>query len=152
MWKYNNTNDMYSPELYHSADELYHYGVLGMKWRNRKPSDISLKKQKYISLKKDYITSMRPKKEELSKAKQEYKDAKLLKKAKISRNIKRGLAITGLTLAIYGTHKIKKALQSPSAEYTINGKKYYGKDGYNVAKGVVKTIITKNSKYLDPRY
>ena len=34
MWKYNNTNDMYSPELYHSADELYHYGVVGMKWKN----------------------------------------------------------------------------------------------------------------------
>ena len=29
MWKYNNTNDLY-PEydsLYHSADELYHYGL-----------------------------------------------------------------------------------------------------------------------------
>ena len=32
MWKYNRTEDMYSPELYHSADELYHYGVLGMRW------------------------------------------------------------------------------------------------------------------------
>lgn len=31
MWKYNNTD-----ELYHSSDELIHYGVIGMKWGMRK--------------------------------------------------------------------------------------------------------------------
>lgn len=36
MWEYNRTEDMYSPELYHSADEIYHYGILGMRWRHRK--------------------------------------------------------------------------------------------------------------------
>ena len=36
MWKYNETNNLPGNSLYHSADELYHYGVLGMKWRHKK--------------------------------------------------------------------------------------------------------------------
>lgn len=36
MWKYNETNNLPGDSLYHSADELYHYGVLGMRWRHRK--------------------------------------------------------------------------------------------------------------------
>ena len=34
MWKYNETSNLPGNSLYHSADELYHYGVLGMKWKN----------------------------------------------------------------------------------------------------------------------
>ena len=36
MWKYNETSNLPGNSLYHSADELYHYGVLGMKWRHKK--------------------------------------------------------------------------------------------------------------------
>ena len=36
MWKYSETNNLPGNSLYHSADELYHYGVLGMRWHNRK--------------------------------------------------------------------------------------------------------------------
>jgi hypothetical protein len=36
MWKYNETDNLPGNSLYHSADELYHYGILGMRWRHRK--------------------------------------------------------------------------------------------------------------------
>ena len=29
MWKYNETSNLPGDSMYHSADELYHYGVLG---------------------------------------------------------------------------------------------------------------------------
>ena len=34
MWKYNKTENLPGDSLYHSADELYHYGIPGMKWKN----------------------------------------------------------------------------------------------------------------------
>ena len=36
MWKFNETDNLPGNSLYHSADELYHYGVLGMKWKHHK--------------------------------------------------------------------------------------------------------------------
>lgn len=36
MWKYNYTDDMYPNEVYHSSDEICHYGVPGMKWKHHK--------------------------------------------------------------------------------------------------------------------
>lgn len=36
MWQYNKTNNLPGDSIYHSADELYHYGVLGMRWGHRK--------------------------------------------------------------------------------------------------------------------
>ena len=36
MWKYNETDNLPGKSLYHSTDELYHYGVPGMRWRYRK--------------------------------------------------------------------------------------------------------------------
>lgn len=36
MWKYNETDNLPGKSLYHSVDELYHYGILGMHWGHRK--------------------------------------------------------------------------------------------------------------------
>ena len=50
MWKYNETSNLPGDSIYHSADELYHYGVLGMKWGHHKIKNgkEALKKLKYM--------------------------------------------------------------------------------------------------------
>ena len=37
MWQYQNTDNMYIGR-FQDNNELYHYGILGMKWRNKKIS------------------------------------------------------------------------------------------------------------------
>lgn len=41
MWKYNETNNLPGDSIYHSADELYHYGVLGMRWGHHNRNQLS---------------------------------------------------------------------------------------------------------------
>lgn len=36
MWRYNQTDNLPVDSIYHNADELYHFGILGMKWGHRK--------------------------------------------------------------------------------------------------------------------
>lgn len=36
MWRYNETINLPGDYMYYSADELYHYGILGMKWKRHK--------------------------------------------------------------------------------------------------------------------
>lgn len=72
MWTYNN--------IYNSPDELYHYGVKGMKWgirRTRSTSDETDQKNSKRGLTKGQKTA-----------------------------IKVGVAVVGTALAAYGTYKL----------------------------------------------
>ena len=73
MWKYNETSNLPGDSLYHSADELYHYGILGMRWGHRKSKINTMNKElkRYRKLKKE-----EEKKQKLNKIESErYKKA-----------------------------------------------------------------------------
>ena len=55
MWKYNETSNLPGNSLYHSADELYHYGILGMRWGHRKSKINTMNKElkRYRKLEKE---------------------------------------------------------------------------------------------------
>ena len=55
MWKYNETSNLPGDSLYHSADELYHYGILGMRWGHRKSKINTMNKElkRYRKLEKE---------------------------------------------------------------------------------------------------
>ena len=55
MGKYNETSNLPGDSMYHSADELYHYGVLGMRWGHRKSKINTMNKElkRYRKLEKE---------------------------------------------------------------------------------------------------
>ena len=55
MWKYNETSNLPGDSIYHSADELYHYGILGMRWGHRKSKINTMNKElkRYRKLEKE---------------------------------------------------------------------------------------------------
>lgn len=54
MWKYNETNNLPGDSIYHSADELYHYGVLGMRWGHRNSTAVQSAHKAYKQAKREY--------------------------------------------------------------------------------------------------
>ena len=54
MWKYNETENLPGNSIYHSADELYHYGVLGMRWGHRNSKAVQNAHKAYKQAKKEY--------------------------------------------------------------------------------------------------
>lgn len=99
MWEYNNT------------DELYHYGILGMRWGKRKGSTPKIaKKRKTVSV--DYAKAKRLGKKKLSqlsnKELQDYNSRKNLERNYKSfkpKHIAIGIASVGTAAGLLGNYK-----------------------------------------------
>ena len=117
MWQYNETNNLPGNSLYHSADELYHYGVLGMKWRHKKAQWQTVRdakkayKQRNAKIQNTYFKSM----ENIEKG---YKRGQMLSKKDQARELRAD------TLATNGWKKSKAQLKSDIAK----AKAKYNKD------------------------
>ena len=117
MWKYNETDNLPGNSLYHSADELYHYGVLGMKWRHKKAQWQTVRdakkayKQRNAKIQNTYFKSM----ENIEKG---YKRGQMLSKKDQARELRAD------TLATNGWKKSKAQLKSDIAR----AKAKYNKD------------------------
>ena len=117
MWKYNETNNLPGNSLYHSADELYHYGVLGMKWRHKKAQWQTINdakkayKQRNARIQNTYFKSMK----NIEKG---YKRGQMLSKKDQAKELRAD------TLAMNGWKKSKVQLKSDIAK----AKAKYNKD------------------------
>lgn len=117
MYKFNQTCELYSPEIYHSADELYHYGVLGMKWRHKKAQWQTVRdakkayKQRNAKIQNTYFKSM----ENIEKG---YKRGQMLSKKDQAKELRAD------TLATNSWKKSKAQLKSDIAR----AKAKYNKD------------------------
>lgn len=96
MWKYNN------------LDELYHYGVLGMKWGRRKASYVTRDSKRVKNIRKKHIDEMTNK--ELKEAnnrlqlEKQYKDL-TYKKNIGQKAIKTFIGVAGTIVAVEGAAK-----------------------------------------------
>lgn len=135
MWKYNETDNLPGNSLYHSADELYHYGVLGMKWRHKKAQWQTVRdakkayKQRNAKIQNTYFKSM----ENIEKG---YKRGQMLSKKDQAKELRAD------TLATNSWKKSKAQLKSDIAK----AKAKYNKDvatskkNREAAKNILKEV------------
>ena len=147
MWKYNETDNLPGNSLYHSADELYHYGVLGMKWRHKKAQWQTVRdakkayKQRNAKIQNTYFKSM----ENIEKG---YKRGQMLSKKDQARELRAD------TLATNGWKKSKAQLKSDiaraKAKYNkdVATSKKNREDAKNILKEVKARYKSSEKSYL----
>ena len=116
MWKFNKTDNLPGNSLYHSADELYHYGVLGMKWKHHKARLAEYDKKfergtnKILSSTKN-MNSVNKKINSLErKLNKEYKDS-IDYKIKRDKRIKIAKVVGGTAAVAAGAYAVHKYFQ-----------------------------------------
>lgn len=138
MWQYNQTDNLHGDSLYHSADELYHYGVLGMRWRHKKAQWQAIRdakrayKQRNANIQNKYFKSM----ENIEKG---YKRGQMLSKKDQARELKAD------NLATNGWKKSKAQLKSDIAKAKAKYEKDVAtsKKNRETAKNIVKEAKAK---------
>ena len=145
MWKYNETNNLPGNSLYHSADELYHYGVLGMRWGHRNRSQLSaeLKELKgYDRYAKKHPNSLGSSKisthirnKQINKLKKEIHKIDTAPQRKVIKKelAKNKLSKAGLT-TLQGVNALAGGYTGYTAAKAIKNKQY--------GKALVRTVLT----------
>ena len=122
MWKYNETNNLPGNSLYHSADELYHYGVLGMKWRHHKARLAEYDKKfesgtnKILSSTKNMNTANKKINSLERKLNKEYKDS-ITYKNKRDKRIKVAKVVGGTAAVAAGAYAVHKYFQKKGIKF-----------------------------------
>ena len=115
-----------------TENELYHYGVKGMKWGVRRNRSLSKGSQKKASSNKSEAQARREK----------------IKKAAII-----GAAVVGTTLAAYGTYKASKYLKEKAGKLSYeSGKKYAYEHFFSKMKDSIVSYDWRDRKNYNALY
>lgn len=120
MWKYNNTQDMYCPESYHNPDELYHYGVLGMRWHNRKFNRAENNRQRNLVKIRSKLAGVRKGSNKYARLKSKEQEIKTSRYGSTNAKIA-GKALLAGALATYGSYKLAKMAHDKTWTKTLTG-------------------------------
>ena len=116
MWKFNETNNLPGKSLYHSSDELYHYGIPGMKWRHHKARLAEYDKKfergtnKILSSTKNMNSANKKLNSLERKLNKEYKDS-IDYKIKRDKRIKIAKVVGGTAAVAAGAYAVRKYFQ-----------------------------------------
>lgn len=98
-------------------NELYHYGVPGMRWGHRKAQPEAY--QRLGRSRTSYKTAKKQASAQYKQAKKDYRndpEVKAIRKQKAKRALKVGAAVAGTALAAYGAYKLNKFVKDKNCQ------------------------------------